>query len=71
MHLLALLILGRGCLRSDHSVVGACPDHRPVRRCAAVRTGGWPVGIGGLFGYPARDFAALRRAPPADASLIA
>jgi drug/metabolite transporter (DMT)-like permease len=31
----------------------------------------WLVGIGGLFGYHALYFAALRRAPPADASLIA
>ncbi len=31
----------------------------------------WAVGIGGLFGYHAVYFAALRRAPPADASLIA
>jgi len=31
----------------------------------------WLVGIGGLFGYRALYFAALRRAPPADASLIA
>ncbi len=31
----------------------------------------WLVGIGGLFGYHALYFAALRRARPADASLIA
>ena len=31
----------------------------------------WAVGIAGLFGYHALYFAALRRAPPADASLIA
>ncbi len=31
----------------------------------------WAVGVGGLFGYHALYFAALRRAPPADASLIA
>ena len=31
----------------------------------------WMVGVGGLFGYHALYFAALRRAPPADASLIA
>ncbi len=31
----------------------------------------WLVGIGGLFGYHALYFAALRRAPPAQASLIA
>jgi drug/metabolite transporter (DMT)-like permease len=31
----------------------------------------WLVGVGGLFGYHALYFAALRRAPPADASLIA
>ncbi len=31
----------------------------------------WFVGVGGLFGYHALYFAALRRAPPADASLIA
>jgi drug/metabolite transporter (DMT)-like permease len=34
----------------------------------------WPVrlvGVGGLFGYHALYFAALRRAPPAEASLIA
>ena len=31
----------------------------------------WAVGIGGLFGYHALYFAALGRAPPAEASLIA
>jgi drug/metabolite transporter (DMT)-like permease len=31
----------------------------------------WLIGIGGLFGYHALYFTALRRAPPADASLIA
>jgi len=31
----------------------------------------WLVGVGGLFGYHALYFAALRRAPPAQASLIA
>ena len=31
----------------------------------------WLVGVGGLFGYHALYFAALRRAPPGDASLIA
>jgi drug/metabolite transporter (DMT)-like permease len=31
----------------------------------------WLVGIGGLFGYHALYFAALRQAPPAEASLIA
>jgi drug/metabolite transporter (DMT)-like permease len=31
----------------------------------------WAVGIGGLFGYHALYFSALRRAPPAEASLIA
>jgi drug/metabolite transporter (DMT)-like permease len=31
----------------------------------------WGVGIGGLFGYHALYFAALGRAPPAEASLIA
>ncbi len=31
----------------------------------------WMVGIGGLFGYHALYFAALNRAPPAEASLIA
>src|ERR1700710_2624911 len=31
----------------------------------------WLVGVGGLFGYHALYFAALRAAPPADASLIA
>ena len=31
----------------------------------------WAVGISGLFGYHALYFAALRSAPPADASLIA
>lgn len=30
----------------------------------------WLVGVGGLFGYHALYFAALRRAPPAEASLI-
>ncbi len=30
----------------------------------------WAVGVGGLFGYHALCFAAFRRAPPADASLI-
>ena len=42
-------------------------------RLAALRQPAliWSVGIGGLFGYHALYFAALRRAPPADASLIA
>lgn len=31
----------------------------------------WLVGVGGLFGYHAVYFAALRRAPPEEASLIA
>jgi drug/metabolite transporter (DMT)-like permease len=31
----------------------------------------WLVGVGGLFGYHALYFAALRRAPPVEASLIA
>jgi drug/metabolite transporter (DMT)-like permease len=31
----------------------------------------WTVGVGGLFGYHALYFAALRLAPPAEASLIA
>jgi len=31
----------------------------------------WAVGVGGLFGYHALYFAALSRAPPAEASLIA
>ncbi len=31
----------------------------------------WLVGVGGLFGYHALYFAALRRAPPAQAGLIA
>ena len=31
----------------------------------------WAVGVGGLFGYHALYFAALRRAPPAEASLVA
>src|ERR671911_2599898 len=30
----------------------------------------WALGIGGLFGYHALYFAALRLAPPAEASLI-
>lgn len=31
----------------------------------------WLVGVGGLFGYHGLYFAALRRAPPAEASLVA
>jgi len=31
----------------------------------------WAVGVGGLFGYHAVYFAALKSAPPAEASLIA
>jgi drug/metabolite transporter (DMT)-like permease len=31
----------------------------------------WTVGVGGLFGYHALYFAALSRAPPAEASLVA
>ena len=31
----------------------------------------WAVGVGGLFGYHALYFAALRLAPPAEASLVA
>jgi drug/metabolite transporter (DMT)-like permease len=38
-----------------------------LRQPAAV----WALGIGGLFGYHALYFAALRLAPPAEASLIA
>jgi drug/metabolite transporter (DMT)-like permease len=38
-----------------------------LRQPAAV----WIVGVGGLFGYHALYFAALRRAPPAQAGLIA
>lgn len=33
--------------------------------------GAWALGIGGLFGYHAVYFAALKSAPPAEASLIA
>lgn len=32
---------------------------------------GWALGVGGLFGYHAVYFAALKAAPPAEASLIA
>lgn len=38
---------------------------------AGVRPLVWAVGIGGLFGYHAAYFAALKLAPPAQASLIA
>ena len=38
---------------------------------AGVRPVVWAVGIGGLFGYHAAYFAALKLAPPAQASLIA
>jgi len=31
----------------------------------------WALGVGGLFGYHAVYFAALKRAPPAEASLVA
>ena len=43
------------------------------RRLAAFRQPWrvWLVGVGGLFGYHALYFAALSRAPPAEASLIA
>src|SRR5262245_54652220 len=30
----------------------------------------WLLGVGGLFGYHAVYFAALKRAPPAEASLV-
>ncbi len=45
-----------------------------TRRRLAALAQPWPVwlvGVGGLFGYHALYFAALRRAPPAEASLIA
>ena len=62
-------------LRRHSSVVDARAADSALRRRAAVSTLGgravWLVGIGGLFGYHALYFAALRRAPPADASLIA
>ncbi len=38
---------------------------------AAIPLGAWALGVGGLFGYHALYFAALRLAPPAEASLIA
>lgn len=40
-------------------------------RLLAQPAGVWAVGIGGLFGYHALYFAALRLAPPAPAGLIA
>src|SRR6185437_2182559 len=42
-------------------------------RLAALKQPGivWLVGVGGLFGYHALYFAALRAAPPAQASLVA
>jgi drug/metabolite transporter (DMT)-like permease len=44
-----------------------------LRRRLAALIQPWPVwlvGVGGLFGYHALYFAALKRAPPAEASLI-
>jgi drug/metabolite transporter (DMT)-like permease len=38
---------------------------------AGVRPAVWLIGIGGLFGYHASYFTALRLAPPAQASLVA
>ena len=41
------------------------------RLCALIQPWPvWAVGVGGLFGYHALYFAALRRAPPAEASLV-
>ncbi|GGC46429.1 membrane protein [Chelatococcus reniformis] len=53
-------------------LVGACTW--PVRPGAmrSLRQGWrvWALGVGGLFGYHALYFAALRRAPPAEAGLV-
>src|SRR5918998_643469 len=46
----------------------ARPQSRAALRQPAIV---WALGIGGLFGYHALYFAALRLAPPAETSLIA
>jgi drug/metabolite transporter (DMT)-like permease len=63
--LLALTFLIGGLIGSIYAAMrgrlGALVQPWPV----------WLVGVGGLFGYHALYFAALRLAPPAEASLIA
>ncbi|KQT44633.1 hypothetical protein ASG43_13640 [Aureimonas sp. Leaf454] len=44
---------------------------RPILEVFRQRPAVWALGIGGLFGYHALYFAALRAAPAAEASLIA
>ena len=52
--------------------IGAATGWRPAarrRRCGRSRLV-WALGVGGLFGYHALYFLALRLAPPAEAGLI-
>jgi drug/metabolite transporter (DMT)-like permease len=55
------------------ALVGAAWMAAGGRRTSPARLGwrAWLLGVGGLFGYHALYFAALRLAPPAEASLIA
>ena len=46
-----------------------CAGPRPSARCGS-RSLAWVVGVGGLFGYHALYFLALRFAPPAEAGLL-
>lgn len=43
---------------------------RPLKTCLAPSPRAWLLGVGGLFGFHALYFAALRLAPPVEASLI-
>ena len=64
---LAAMTFAIGALVGALTWVGRGDAVRALRQPLKV----WLVGVGGLFGYHALYFAALRRAPPADASLIA
>ena len=57
--------IGARDLRADLDRAGRC-----VRRRCGSRRVAWIVGVGGLFGYHALYFLALRFAPPAEAGLL-
>ncbi|HYI88566.1 MAG TPA: EamA family transporter, partial [Beijerinckiaceae bacterium] len=48
----------------------SCVAHRGALQALRQRPVVWALGIGGLFGYHALYFAALRLAPPAEAGLV-
>ncbi len=52
------------------AVHGARGGRAGLRRALHQPARAWAVGVGGLFGYHALYFAALRRAPPAEAGLF-